>query len=73
MEDGGVMVFVEVKQRRDARYGTPLEALTPQKLERLQKSALYLLGRDDTPVRFEAVLVYGTPAAHRIEHLPLNL
>ncbi|AEB11031.1 YraN family protein [Marinithermus hydrothermalis] len=73
MEAEGVMVFVEVKQRRNARFGTPLEALTPRKLERLRQSALYLLGRDDVPVRFEAVLVYGTPEAHRIEHLHLNL
>ncbi|WP_027892432.1 YraN family protein [Calidithermus chliarophilus] len=72
MRQGEVYVAVEVKQRRDGRFGTPLEALTPQKYERLWRSALYLLGRDDLPVRFEAVLVYGTPRCFRLEHLPIE-
>ena len=71
MEKDGVPVFVEVKQRRDHRFGTPLEAITPRKLERVRKSALFLLGRDDRPVRFLAVLVEGTPDRHRIEIVEL--
>ncbi|KGQ21163.1 YraN family protein [Thermus filiformis] len=73
MEKDGVHVVVEVKQRSSSRFGTPLEALTPKKVERLLKSAWYLLGRDDLPVRLEAVLVHGTPQGFRLEHLALEV
>ncbi len=73
MEDRGTPVFVEVKQRASERFGGPLEALIPAKLRRIKKSALFLLGRDDLPFRVEAVLVYGGPARHRIEHRVLEL
>ncbi|MER3426038.1 MAG: hypothetical protein C4327_03545 [Meiothermus sp.] len=73
MEQDGVHVVVEVKQRRSSRFGTPLEALTPKKVERLLQSARSLLGRDDLPVRLEAVLVYGNPQDHRLEHLVLEV
>lgn len=72
MKQGQIYVAVEVKQRRNARFGTPLEALTPQKYQRIYRSALYLLGRDDLAVRLEAVLVYGSPQQFRLEHLELN-
>lgn len=72
MQDGPTYVAVEVKQRRDATFGTPLEALTPRKYRRIYKSVLYLLGRDDAPVRLEAVLVFGTPKQFRLEHLFLE-
>jgi len=73
MSDRGTPVFVEVKQRRSGRYGDPLEAITPRKLERIRKSALFLLGRDDRPFRVEAVLVYGTPRRFRLQHRVLEL
>ncbi|PZA08448.1 MULTISPECIES: YraN family protein [unclassified Meiothermus] len=72
MQDGPVYVAVEVKQRKDGRFGTPLEAITPAKLERMRRSVLYLLRRDDVMVRLEAVLVYGTPRQYRLEHLRLD-
>ena len=73
MEKEGVPVFIEVKQRRDARFGDPLEAIAPWKLERIKKSAVFLLGRDDRPFSVEAVLVYGDPTRHRVEHRPIEL
>ncbi|WP_038048177.1 YraN family protein [Thermus caliditerrae] len=73
MENDGVYILVEVKQRRTGAFGTPLEALTPRKVARLLQSARFLLGRDDLPVRLEAVLVHGTPKAHRLEHLVLEV
>lgn len=72
MQDGPIFVAVEVKQRRDAAFGTPLEALTPGKYQRIYRSVIYLLGRDDVAVRLEAVLVYGTPRQFRLEHLRLD-
>lgn len=73
LEKDGVYVVVEVKQRASGRFGTPLEAITPKKLFRLLQSARFLLGRDDLPVRLEAVLVHGTPKAFRLEHLVLEV
>ena len=67
MEHGGVPVFVEVKQRASGRYGTPLESIRPWKLERMKRSALFLLGREDVSARFLAVLVRGVEADHAIE------
>ena len=72
LEQGGVPVFAEVKQRATDRYGTPLESIRPWKLERMRKSALYLLGREDVRARFLAVLVWGTREAWRIELVPLE-
>ncbi len=72
MQDGPTYVAVEVKQRRSEAFGTPLEALTPAKYRRIYQSVVYLLGRDDLPVRLEAVLIYGTPQQHRLEHLRLD-
>lgn len=72
MQEGGYYVVVEVKQRLNAAFGTPLEAITPAKLGRLQKSALFLLGRDDLPLRFEALLIYGNPKNFRIEKVLLS-
>lgn len=73
LEKEGVYVVVEVKQRASARFGAPLEAITPGKVRRLLQSARFLLGRDDLPVRLEAVLVQGTPGDFRLEHLVLEL
>ncbi|WP_460171818.1 YraN family protein [Thermus sp. FJN-A] len=73
LEKDGVYVVVEVKQRRTDAFGTPLEAITPGKVRRLLQSARFLLGRDDLPVRLEAILVHGTPKDFRLEHLVLEL
>lgn len=72
MQDGPTYVAIEVKQRSSSAFGTPLEALTPTKYRRMYRSVLYLLGRDDAPVRLEAVLVYGTSRQFRLEHLRLE-
>lgn len=72
-EKGGVIVVAEVKQRRSDRYGTPAETITAQKLARLRQAALHYVaaefGRDDLPLRFDALLVSGDPSGYRLEHL----
>jgi putative endonuclease len=74
MRFGGETVFVEVRQRSRSDFGGAGESLDPRKLQRLRRAArIYLarsFGRDDLPVRFDAVLVHGTRTRHRIEHLP---
>ncbi|MEI6038574.1 MAG: YraN family protein [Actinomycetes bacterium] len=39
-EDGQTIVFVEVKTRSSNTYGTPFDAITPEKAFRLQRLAL---------------------------------
>ena len=73
VQEGEMLVFVEVKQRRDTMYGTPADAITPAKIAKLRHTALHYLiqtyERDDLPLRFDAVLLVGTKAEHRLEHL----
>jgi putative endonuclease len=73
LRDGDVLVFVEVKTRRSARYGTPAEALVRAKVVRLRRlAALWLAQAGVRPreVRFDVVSVLpqaAGPAA--VEHL----
>ena len=73
MKRGEVIVFVEVRQRKTAAYGSAAESITARKLQRLRTTALHYLvatfGRDDLPVRFDAVLFAGTQRKFRLEHL----
>jgi putative endonuclease len=40
-EDNGCLVFVEVKARWSQRFGSPEEAVTPQKLYKIRRTAEY--------------------------------
>ena len=56
----GVLVFVEVKTRADAEFGTAAEAVTPHKQRRLTRMARDYLARElivDRPCRFDVVTV----------------
>ena len=37
------LVFVEVKARSSSRFGAPIEAVTPQKIENIRKTGEYFL------------------------------
>jgi len=73
MQQGKVIVFIEVRQRKSARYGSAAASITAQKLARLRKTALHYLvttfERDDLPVRFDAVFLNGTQEKYNVEHL----
>ncbi len=59
-EEGGVLVFVEVKTRRTPAHGRPWEAVIPRKQARLVRVALAYLARHgmfDRPCRFDVVEV----------------
>lgn len=63
-EEGGYLVFVEVKTRRSARCGHAAEAVTAAKQRRLLKlAAIYLAGRRGPvpPCRFDVVTVEPGP------------
>ena len=64
-DDGGTLVFVEVKARADAEFGTAAEAVTPWKQRRLIRMARDYLTRErilDRPCRFDVVaIMFDTP------------
>lgn len=61
--DGGAVVFVEVKWRRDASRGTPAEAVTPLKRRKLLSAARAWLAENPSgasrDVRFDVVAIEG--------------
>jgi putative endonuclease len=60
-EQGGILVFIEVKARANAAFGTPAEAVTARKRKTISTVAQqYLLECDamDRPARFDVIEVY---------------
>jgi len=68
---GDSLVFVEVKTRRSARYGSPALAITPQKQKKLSVNALSYLKytrQMDSRARFDVVLIRtGSSGAPEVE------
>lgn len=61
MRDGAVLVFVEVRYRRSARFGTPAETVDWRKQRRLAAAANHYLSGHPTvlPCRFDVVAISG--------------
>ena len=61
--DGGTVVFVEVKWRRDASRGAPAEAVTPFKRRKILSAARAWLAENPSSarreVRFDVVAIEG--------------
>ncbi len=66
--DGDTLVFVEVRLRRSASFGSPAETVGPAKRRRLVRAALaYAQALDlDCPMRFDVVALEGGG----LEHIP---
>jgi putative endonuclease len=63
-EEGRVLVFAEVRYRRDARYGGAAESVTAAKRARLVAAArLYLARRPETDCRFDVLLLDALEAS----------
>lgn len=63
-EEGGSLVFVEVKTRTGAGFGTPAEAVDARKqLQLIRLAMLYLAGKGSSsrPCRFDVVSVVPGP------------
>ena len=57
-EEGGTLVFAEVRYRRDARFGGAAESVTAAKQARLIAAArLYLMRWPDADCRFDVLLL----------------
>jgi putative endonuclease len=71
--DQGTMVFVEVKARATAEFGTAAEAVTVSTQRRLGAMATDYLARNrvpDCPCRFDVVAIDGVGDAMRITVYP---
>jgi putative endonuclease len=69
-EEGGSLVFVEVKSRRSDAYGLPQLAVGPQKQKKISRVALHYLSEkrlNPRRVRFDVVAIRMTPAGNRVE------
>ena len=62
--DGHTLAFIEVKYRSSKGSGDPGESITPYKQSKIRRCAMDYLARnryaEDTPCRFDAVLIFGT-------------
>ena len=57
-EEGGTLVFAEVRYRRNERFGGAAESVTSAKQSRLIAAArLYLMRRPDANCRFDVLLL----------------
>jgi putative endonuclease len=68
-EDGGTVVFVEVKARTSADFGSAVEAVTPRKQRQLVVMARDYLARArllDRPCRFDIVAIDDVDTVPRI-------
>jgi putative endonuclease len=62
--DGDTIVFVEVKSRRDTRFGAPELAVDARKQRQLTKAAWIYLTRTrsyKSPCRFDVVSIFSMP------------
>jgi putative endonuclease len=67
MEDKGTIVFVEVKKRRDERYGEPELAVTREKQHHLIRVALaYIMQKKflERPLRFDVIALSRSGIKH---------
>ncbi len=67
--DGPTVVFVEVKARVTAEFGTAAEAITPRKRSRLVSMAVDYLARHrltDQPCRFDVVAIDNVGSDERV-------
>jgi putative endonuclease len=70
-DDRGTLVFVEVRARKNARHGEPIETVSAAKRRRLIKAAqLYLLRRNvgERACRFDVVAIEGEGPGARVTH-----
>ena len=67
-EDGRYLAFVEVKLRKDDRFGSACEAVTPAKQRKLRTAAeFYLIGRPTRlQPRFDVAEVYAPQGVHTV-------
>lgn len=67
-----VLIFIEVKTRKSARFGSPAEAVDAAKRRRICTAALHYVSENnaaDLPARFDVIEVYAQKDRLRIRHI----
>ena len=71
-EKDGVLVIVEVKYRSGTRFGSPLEAVTPQKQRRICRAAMGYFAAcgfgAEQACRFDVIGITGDGVIRHIEN-----
>ena len=70
-EHQGELVIVEVKTRRDKRFGMPEESISEAKIRRIVSSADAYVRKFhiDLPVRFDIISLTGMEKPLQVEHI----
>ncbi len=71
-KENEVIVFTEVKYRRNKNFGSPLEAITEKKLKKILATADLFLQQNnmtDKEVRFDAISILKIGDFLEIEHI----
>lgn len=69
-EAEGVLVFVEVKTRKNENFGRPFSAVNKEKRKRLSRAAVAYLKKKNTKpnhIRFDVIEVIGEPDSPPLE------
>jgi putative endonuclease len=71
---GDALVFVEVRSREDADFGTPEESVTPAKRRRIVAASRQYLSKVPPSswreARFDVIAIEGVGNAARLRHYP---
>lgn len=74
MDDRSTIVFIEVRYRKDQRYGGALESIDIRKQRKLRAAAQHYLqrrhGTVEVPCRIDVVLVSGSAGSMEVEWIP---
>ena len=69
--DGGTLVFVEVKERSSDSHGAAVEAVTAEKRRRVVRAArVYAAthGQSEARIRFDVLAIDWSPEGPRVRH-----
>jgi putative endonuclease len=63
--------FVEVKARKNDKYGDPVDAITDSKIRNLVQAANAYIRyhRISFPIRFDVIVIIGEPGNQSVEHI----
>ncbi|MBR4997693.1 MAG: YraN family protein [Bacteroidaceae bacterium] len=70
-QKNGTIAFIEVKARKNDRFGDPVDAITDTKIRNLAQAANAYLRyhRIDLPARFDVIVIIGEPGNQSVEHI----
>jgi len=69
---GGYLIFIEVKSRSGELFGSPAEAVTKKKLDKIIKSSnVFISQNEELPqnIRYDAVEVFYDKGEAKINHI----